>query len=99
LENTKLIPSIMSGYTPPLVGAVNRDSVPRDFDYTLVTTYLLKGMRTGKPQLDKIMALKINDFNLWDHKNFNMFSPHRYLTRKKGKKSIIIPQPCTMDLT
>ena len=81
-----------------MAGTVNRDSVPRDFDYTLVTAYLLKGIRTGKPQLNKIMTLNINDFNLGDRKNFNMLAPHRYLTRTKGKKSRIIPQPWTMDL-
>jgi hypothetical protein len=44
------------------------------------------------------MTLKINDFNLGDRKNFSMLAPHRYLTRMKGKKSRIIPQPWTMDL-
>jgi hypothetical protein len=99
LENMKLIPSILPDYISPLVGAVNRDSIPRDFDYTLVTAYLLKGIRTGKPQPDKIMTLKISDFNLGDRKNFSMLTPHRYLTRKKGNKLRIIPQPWTMDLT
>jgi hypothetical protein len=98
LENVKLIPSILPDYIPPLAGAVNRDSVPRDFDYTLITAYLPKGIRTGKPQQDKILTLKINDFNLGDRKNFSMLAPHRYLTRMKGKKSRIIPQPWTMDL-
>jgi hypothetical protein len=98
LENAKLIPSILPDDISPLADAVNRDSVPRDFDYTLVTAYLLKGIRTGKIQPDKIMTLNINEFNLRDHKNFNMLAPHRYLTRMKGKKSRIIPQPWTMDL-
>jgi hypothetical protein len=98
LENTKLIPSILPNYIPPLVSAVNRDSVPRDFDYTLVTAYLPKGIRTCKPQLDKIMTLKINNFNLGYRNNFSMLTPHRYLTRMKGKKSRIIPQSWTMDL-
>jgi hypothetical protein len=40
----------------------------------------------------------INDFNLGDRKNHNMLAPHRYLTRMKGKKSKIIPQPWTMDI-
>jgi hypothetical protein len=76
LENAKLIPTILPNYISPLAGAVNRDSVPRDFDYTLVTAYLPKGIHTGKPQLDKIMTLIINDFNLGDRKNFSMLSPH-----------------------
>jgi hypothetical protein len=98
LEKVKLIPSILPNYIPPLASAVNHDNVSRDFDYTLVTAYLPKGIRTGKIQPDKITTLKINEFNLRDHKNFIMLSPHRYLTRKKGKKSRIIPQPWTMDL-
>jgi hypothetical protein len=77
---------------------VSRDSVPRDFDYTLVTAYLPKGIRAVRTQLDKIMTLKFSDFNLGDHKNHNMLSPHRYLTRTKGKNSRIIPQPWTMNL-
>jgi hypothetical protein len=32
-------------------------------------------------------------------KNFIILTPHRYLTRTKGKKSTIIPQPWTIDLT
>jgi len=44
LMNAKLIPSILPAYIPPLSGVVNRDSVPRDFDYALVTAYLLKGI-------------------------------------------------------
>jgi hypothetical protein len=98
LVNVNLIPSILTDYILPLVSMVNRDSVPRGFDYTLVTTYLLKGIRTRKPHPDKITTLNINDFNLGYHKNFSMLSPHRYLTRTKGKKSRIIPQPWTMDL-
>jgi hypothetical protein len=61
--------------------------------------YLLKGIRRGKPQLDKILTLNISDFNLGDRKNFGMLTPHRYLNRTKGKKSKIITQPWNMDLT
>jgi hypothetical protein len=45
LENEKLILSILPDYILPLVGVVSRDSVPRVFDYTLVTVYLPKGIR------------------------------------------------------
>jgi hypothetical protein len=45
LTNTKLIQRILPTYLPPLSGAINRDSVPREFEYTLVTAYLLKGIR------------------------------------------------------
>jgi hypothetical protein len=44
------------------------------------------------------MTLKINDFNFGDNKNYGMISPHKYLTKKKGKKSNIIPQSWTMDI-
>jgi hypothetical protein len=43
LANVKLILTILPDYIPPLAGAVSRDSVPRDFDYTLVTAYLRRG--------------------------------------------------------
>jgi hypothetical protein len=78
---------------------VSHDSFPRDFDYTLVTVYLLKGIRPVRTQQDKIATLKFNNFNLGDSKNHNMLSPHRYLTRMKGKNLKIIPQPWTMNLT
>jgi hypothetical protein len=66
--------------------------VPRDFEYTLVTTYLSKGIRTVRAGQDKITALKFSDFNLNDRKVYSMLSPHKYFTRTKGKNSKIIPQ-------
>jgi hypothetical protein len=72
LANAKLILSILPTYLPPLSGAVNRDSVPRDFDYTLVTAYLPKGIRAVRADQDKIAALKFSDFNLGDRKVYNM---------------------------
>jgi hypothetical protein len=45
LANVKLIPTIFLDYILPLAGAVNRDSVPRYFEYTMVTAYLPKGIR------------------------------------------------------
>jgi hypothetical protein len=98
LANAKLIPSILPNYILPLAGTVNRDSIPRDFEYTLVTAYLPKGIQIGKPQSNKIMTLNINEFKLGDSKNFEMLYPHRYMTSKKEKKSKIIPQPWPMDL-
>jgi hypothetical protein len=98
LENVKLIPTILPDYIPPLAGAVSRDSVPRDFDYTMVTAYLPKGIRAVRTQQDKIATLKFNDFNLGDRKNHSMLAPYKYLTRMKGKNSKIIPQPWTMNL-
>jgi hypothetical protein len=37
--NAKLVPTILPAYIPPLSGEINRDSVPRDFEYTLVIAY------------------------------------------------------------
>jgi hypothetical protein len=54
LANAKLIPTILPDYIPPLAGAVSRDSVPRDFEYTMVTAYLPKGIRAVRAQQDKI---------------------------------------------
>jgi hypothetical protein len=45
LVNVKLIPSILPDYIHPLADAMSYDSVPRDFNYTLVTAYLSKGIR------------------------------------------------------
>jgi hypothetical protein len=75
LANAKLIPSILSDYIPPLVGAVSRDSVPREFEYTMVTAYLPKGIRTVRAQQDKITALKFSDFNLGDRKKLQYACP------------------------
>jgi hypothetical protein len=75
LANVKQIPSVLPDYTPPLAGAVNRDSVPRDFEYTLITAYLPKGIHAVGPQLGLIPALKISDFNLGDRKNYVMLVP------------------------
>jgi hypothetical protein len=66
LENAKLIQSILPNYIPPLAHVVNHDSVPRDFEYTMVTVYLPKGIRTVRTEQDKVTALNFNDFNLVD---------------------------------
>jgi hypothetical protein len=85
LANEKLFPTILLDYILPLVGAVNRDSLPRDFEYTIVTAYLLKGIRAVQTDQDKITALKFNDFNLGYCKVYGMLAPYKYLTRTKGK--------------
>jgi len=79
----------LPNYIPPLVGMVSRDSVPRDFDYTLITTYLPKGIHV----LGLIPALKISDFNLKYRKNYAMLAQHHYLTKMIGKNPKIVPQP------
>jgi hypothetical protein len=45
LVNEKLIPSVLPDYIPTLAGVVSRDSVPRDFNYTVITAYLSKGIQ------------------------------------------------------
>jgi hypothetical protein len=85
LANAKLIPSILPAYIPPLSGAVKIDSVPRDFDYALITVYLPKEIHAVHTDQDMIAALNFSDFNLGDHKSYNMLTPHKYLTRTKGK--------------
>jgi hypothetical protein len=64
LANVNLIPTILPDYISPLVGAVSRDSVPRDFEYSMITTYLPKGIHVVRAQQDKIAALKFSVFNL-----------------------------------
>jgi hypothetical protein len=91
LENVKLIPTILPDYIPPLVDTVSHDSVPRDFEYTLVTAYLTKGIRVVRAQQEKIATLKFNDFKLGECKNHSTLTPYKYLTRMKGKNSKIIP--------
>jgi hypothetical protein len=96
--NAKLISTILPTYIPPLSGVVNCDSVPRDFKYALVTTYLSKGICAVRVDQDNITVLKFSDFNLGDRKVYNMLAPHKYLTRIKGKNSKVIPQAWTHNL-
>jgi hypothetical protein len=77
IANAKLVPSILPAYIPPLSDEINRDSVPRDFEYTLVTAYLLKGVHTYRADQDKVTALKFCDFNLGDRKFYNMLAPYK----------------------
>jgi hypothetical protein len=98
LANVKLLLSILPDYIPPLAGVVSRNSVPRDFDYTVINVYLPKGIRVVRPQIERIPTLKISDYNLGDRKSYGMLTPHKYLTKTKGKKMKIIPQSWTMNL-
>jgi hypothetical protein len=50
LTNAKLIPTILPDYILPLANTVSHDSVPRDFDYTMVIAYLPKGIRVVRVQ-------------------------------------------------
>jgi hypothetical protein len=98
LANAKKIPSVLPNYISPLVGVVSHDRVPCDFEYMLITAYLPKGIHTVGLQLGLIPALKINDFNLVDRKNYAMLAPHRYLKKMIGKKPKIIPQPWIKEI-
>jgi hypothetical protein len=98
LENVKLITSILPNYILPLVGVVSHDSIPREFNYTLIIAYSPKGIHAIGLQLGQIMTLNINDFNLGYCNNYGMLTPHKYLTKKMGNNSKIIPQPWTMDI-
>jgi hypothetical protein len=99
LVNAKLIPIIFPTYLPPLSNAINQDSVPRDFEYELVTAYLPKGIHVVQKNQEKIEALKFSNFNLDNKKVYSMLAPHKYLTRTKGNNSNIVPQSWTMNLT
>jgi hypothetical protein len=44
IANAKLIPCILSAYISPLSGNINRNRVPRYFEYTLIIVYLPKGV-------------------------------------------------------
>jgi hypothetical protein len=92
LADVKQILLVFPDYVPPLAGVVSCDSVPHDFECTLITTYLPKGIRAVRQQLGLIPMLNINDFNLGDQKNYAMLAPHRYLTKMTGKKPKIVPQ-------
>jgi hypothetical protein len=98
LTNEKQIPTIFPDYILPLVGMVNCDSVPCDFEYIIITAYLPKGICIVRTYQDKIATLKFSDFNLRYGKIYGMLAPYKYLTRTKGKNSNIISQSWTMNL-
>jgi hypothetical protein len=60
--------------------------------------YLLKGICTIHTDQENLAALKFSNFNLGDRKVYNILAPHKYLTRKKGKNSKIIPHSWTHNL-
>jgi hypothetical protein len=93
------VTSILLAYIPPLSYDINRDSAPRDFEYTLVTAFLPKGVHTYRAYQDKVTALNFCDFNLGDHKFYSMLTSYKYLMRNKGKNSKPIPQQWMMNLT
>jgi hypothetical protein len=64
-------------------GEINRDCVPQDYDYPMITAYLLKGECVVRTEQTKIAALKLCDFNIGDQKAYSMLALHKYLTMKK----------------
>jgi hypothetical protein len=92
------IPLVFPKYIPPLAGAVNHDSLPRDFEYKLITTYIPKGIRVVGTQLGHISALKKNEFNVGYMKNYVMLALHRYLMRTTGKNPHIVSQSWIKEL-
>ena len=98
IANAKMISRILLVYIPPLSGNINRDSVPRDFEYTLITAYLPKRVCVVRSDQDKLATLKFNDFNLGDHKTYSMLAPHKYLTKTTSRKPKIVPQSWTQNL-
>ena len=84
LANAKLIPSIFPTYLPPLHGEINRDSVPQEFEYAMVTAYLPKGVHAVCVDQDKLIVLKFSNFNLDDRKVYSMLSLQKYITKMKG---------------
>jgi hypothetical protein len=59
LANAKLISTILPNYILPLAGAVNRDSVPCDFEYTIITAYLPKGDTRSSNRLGQDRSTKV----------------------------------------
>jgi hypothetical protein len=98
MVNVKQIPSILPDYIPPLAGVVNCESIPRDYEYILITAYIPKGIRVVGSQLEQIPLLKNNEFNLGDRKNYAMLAPHKYLTKTTGKNPHLVSQPWINDL-
>jgi hypothetical protein len=84
--------SVLPDYILHLAGAVNRNNIPCDFEYMLITAYMLKGIHVVGSQLGHIPTLKNNEFNIGDIKNYTMLLPHRYLMKMTGKKPHIVSQ-------
>jgi hypothetical protein len=78
--NAKLILSILLAYLPPLSDTINHDSVPCEFEYSLITAYLLKEVCTVFVEQDKLTMLKFSEFNLDDRKFYSILTHHKYLT-------------------
>jgi hypothetical protein len=98
MANAKQISSVLLDYIPPLFGVVSCDNISHDFEYILITAYIFEGIHVVGTQLGHIPALKKNDFNLRDRKNYAMLAPHRYLMKMTVKKPHIVSQPWIKEL-
>jgi len=74
LANVKLILSILLAYLPSLSNAINRDSLPKDFEFALATAYLPKEVWAVHADQNKLVALKFSDSTLMIGR-FTAFSP------------------------
>jgi hypothetical protein len=81
-----------------LAGVVNHNIIPWDSEYTLITTYTLKGIHVVGSQLGQIPLLKKNDFNIGDGKNYAILMPHRYFMKTTGKKPRIVAKELIKEL-
>jgi len=99
MDNAKQIPSVFLDYIPPLAGVDKCASIPCEFEYTLITVYIPKGICIVGPQLGHIPALKNNEFNLRDRKNYMMIVPYWYLMNMTGKNLRIVSQLWIKDIT
>jgi hypothetical protein len=99
MANVKKIVLDLPYFILPLVGIVGCDNISRDFEYTLITTYILKGICIVGPQLGQIPALKNNEFNFRDRRNYVMLAPHWYLMKTTRKNLCIVSQLWIKELT
>jgi hypothetical protein len=95
IVNAKLILSIFPSYIPPLKGEINCESVPQDYDYPMITAYLLKGVRAVHTEQTKLAALKFCDFNLGDQKILQYAFPTQVSDNDKGEE--FQDHPLSMD--
>jgi hypothetical protein len=65
LAKTKQISSILLDYILPLAGAVNRNKIPWDIEYTLITAYILKGDTHRRKPVGTDPSIEEQRFQPW----------------------------------
>jgi hypothetical protein len=98
MANAKKILSILPYYILPLDGVVNHESIPRDFEYTLITAYIPKGIHVVGSQLGQISLPKHNDFDVRDRTNYTKLVAHIYLMKTTRNKPRLVSQPWIKEL-